>query len=73
MVAVYFVRDAAFTARNTEGIRRNEVIVHRPALPLQWRLAVVTGAATFGILIITAGLFLIVPRTATRGRHAVFP
>jgi hypothetical protein len=65
---------AAFTsAEIRRGFERNEVIVH-PArrAGVAWRLAVVTGAATVGILVITAGLFLIVPRTA-RAAALLFP
>ncbi|MDQ1469425.1 MAG: protein-glutamine gamma-glutamyltransferase [Bryobacterales bacterium] len=64
---------AAFTsAEIRRGFERNEVIVHPARATVSWRLAVVTGAATCGILIITAGLFLIVPRTA-RAAAMLFP
>jgi transglutaminase-like putative cysteine protease len=64
---------AAFTsAEIRRGFERNEVIVHPARARVAWRLAVVTAAATCGILIITAGLFLIVPRTA-RAAAMLFP
>jgi transglutaminase-like putative cysteine protease len=64
---------AAFTsAEIRRGFERNEVIVHPARARVAWRLALVTGAATCGILIITAGLFLIVPRTA-RAAAMLFP
>jgi transglutaminase-like putative cysteine protease len=64
---------AAFTsAEIRRGFERNEMVVHPARAGVAWRLAVVTCAATCGILAITAGLFLIVPRTA-RAAALLFP
>ncbi|MDP9169786.1 MAG: DUF3488 and transglutaminase-like domain-containing protein, partial [Acidobacteriota bacterium] len=54
------------------GIRRNTQIIHPAAMRTGWRLAAVAGAATLAILVITGGLFLMVPRTA-RAAAMFFP
>ena len=64
---------AAFTSSEIRrGLERNEIVVQPARARVGWRLAVVTLAATFGILLITGGLFLIVPRTA-RAAAMLFP
>jgi hypothetical protein len=65
---------AAFTsAEIRRGFQNRERQVATPPLArLGWRLAVVAVTATCGILVITAGLFLIVPRTA-RMAAMLFP
>lgn len=64
---------AAFTsAEIRRGFERGELIAPPPRARLAWRLGVVTCAATLGILVITTGLFLIVPRTA-RAAAMLFP
>jgi hypothetical protein len=64
---------AAFTsAEIRRGLERGEQIVSPPGARLGWRLAIVAVTATAGILVITAGLFLIVPRTA-RAAAMLFP
>jgi transglutaminase-like putative cysteine protease len=64
---------AAFTsAEIRRGFERSELIVQPAKARVGWRLAVVTVAATFGILIITGALFLLVPRTA-RAAAMLFP
>jgi len=64
---------AAFTsAEIRRGCERHEAIVQNAKAGVGWRLAVVTLAATFGILLITGGLFLLVPRTA-RAAAMLFP
>ncbi len=64
---------AAFTsAEIRRGVERGGQVIHPPKARLGWRLAVVTVAATFGILVITGGLFLLVPRTA-RAAALLFP
>jgi protein-glutamine gamma-glutamyltransferase len=57
---------AAFTsAEIRRRLQRNEQqVVAPPRARISWRLAVVAVTATCGILVITLGLFLIVPRTA---------
>ena len=64
---------AAFTsAEIRRGLERSEQTVSPPGARVGWRLALVACTATAGILIITAGLFLIVPRTA-RAAALLFP
>jgi protein-glutamine gamma-glutamyltransferase len=64
---------AAFTsAEIRRGLERSTLIAQPPRARLAWRLGLVTCAATVGILVITAGLFLIVPRTA-RAAAMLFP
>lgn len=65
---------AAFTsAEIRRGAERNrQQVALPPRGGVAWRLAAVAITATFGILIITAGLFLIVPRTA-RMAAMLFP
>jgi len=56
---------AAFTsAEIRRGFQRHEQHAAAPRARVSWRLAVVAVTATGGILVITSGLFLIVPRTA---------
>lgn len=57
---------AAFTsAEIRRGLERNQTHVATPArVRVNWRLAVMAIAATCGLLFITLGLFLMVPRTA---------
>lgn len=57
---------AVFTsAEMRRGLERNrEQVAGFPRARVGWRLAVVAVAAACGILVITLGLFLIVPRTA---------
>ncbi len=65
---------AAFTsAEIRRGFQRLErQVATPPRARVGWRLAVVAVTATCGILVITAGLFLIVPRTA-RMAAMLFP
>lgn len=65
-LAVYVVfAIAAFTsAEIRRGFQRHEQHATPPRARVSWRLAIVAVTATCGILIITSGLFLIVPRTA---------
>ena len=64
---------AAFTsAEIRRGLERGEHMVCAPLSRVAGGLAVVACAATAGILVITAGLFLIVPRTA-RAAALLFP
>ena len=64
---------AAFTsAKIRRGFQRSDQIVCSPDGRVGLRLATVAGAATCGILVVTAGLFLIVPRTA-RAAAMLFP
>ncbi len=64
---------AAFTsAEIRRGLERSEQTVQPPNGRVGWRLAVVASIATCGILVVTAGLFLIVPRTA-RAAAMLFP
>jgi transglutaminase-like putative cysteine protease len=64
---------AAFTsAEIRRGFERSERVVQPLRARVGWRLAVVTAAATFGILVITGCLFLVVPRTA-RAAAMLFP
>jgi transglutaminase-like putative cysteine protease len=64
---------AAFTsAEIRRGFQRSDQIVCSPDGRVGLRLATVAGAATCGILVVTAGLFLIVPRTA-RAAAMLFP
>jgi protein-glutamine gamma-glutamyltransferase len=64
---------AAFTSSEIRrGLERSEQTVQPPNTSVGWRLAIVASTATCGILVITAGLFLIVPRTA-RAAAMLFP
>jgi hypothetical protein len=65
---------AAFTsAEIRRGFQKQErQVATPPRARVGWRLAVVAVTATCGILVITAGLFLIVPRTA-RMAAMLFP
>jgi transglutaminase-like putative cysteine protease len=64
---------AAFTsAEIRRGFQRSDQIVYAPDGRVGLRLAAVAGAATCGILLVTTGLFLIVPRTA-RAAAMLFP
>ena len=64
---------AAFTsAEIRRGLERSGQTVQPAKARVGWRLALVACSATCGILIITAGLFLIVPRTA-RAAAMLFP
>lgn len=65
---------AAFTsAEIRRGFQRQEQqVAAPPRAGVGWRLATVAIIATFGILALTSGLFLIVPRTA-RMAAALFP
>jgi hypothetical protein len=65
---------ATFTsAEIRRGFQKQErQVATPPRARLSWRLAVVAVTATGGILVITAGLFLIVPRTA-RMAAMLFP
>jgi len=64
---------AAFTsAEIRRGLERSGQTVQPANARVGWRLALVACSATCGILIITAGLFLIVPRTA-RAAAMLFP
>jgi hypothetical protein len=64
---------AAFTsAEIRRGVERSAQTAYVARARMGWRLSVVAGAATLGILLITAGLFLIVPRTA-RAAAMLFP
>jgi len=73
-LAVYVVfAIAAFTsAEIRRGFQRHEQHATPPRARVSWRLAVVAVTATCGILVITSGLFLIVPRTA-RMAAMLFP
>jgi hypothetical protein len=64
---------AAFTsAEIRRGFERSQQIVYSPDGRVGFRLATVAMAATCGILFVTAGLFLLVPRTA-RAAAMLFP
>lgn len=64
---------AAFTsAEIRRGIERSRHRAYPAAARVGWRLGVVACFATCGILAITAGLFLLVPRTA-RAAALLFP
>jgi transglutaminase-like putative cysteine protease len=64
---------AAFTsAEIRRGFQRHDQHAAPPRVHMTWRLAVVAVTATCGILVITSGLFLIVPRTA-RMAAMLFP
>ncbi len=64
---------AAFTsAELRRGMERGKQIVAPSRGRIAWRLGMVALACTCGILIITAGLFLLVPRTA-RMAAMLFP
>lgn len=64
---------AAFTsAEIRRGFQRHEQHAAPPRARVSWRLAVVALTATCGILVLTLGLFLIVPRTA-RMAAMLFP
>ncbi|HEX4137995.1 MAG TPA: DUF3488 and transglutaminase-like domain-containing protein [Bryobacteraceae bacterium] len=64
---------AAFTsAEIRRGFQRHDQHAAPPRVHMTWRLAVVAITATCGILVITSGLFLIVPRTA-RMAAMLFP
>jgi hypothetical protein len=65
---------AAFTsAEIRRGFHRHEQqVAAPPGTRVSWRLAVVAITATCGILVITMGLFLLVPRTA-RMAAMLFP
>ena len=64
---------AAFTsAEIRRGFQRHEQHATPPRARVSWRLAVVAVTATCGILVLTSGLFLIVPRTA-RMAAMLFP
>ena len=64
---------AAFTsAEIRRNLERGAQIVQPSKSRVGWRLALVAVSATCGILIITAGLFLVVPRTA-RAAALLFP
>jgi hypothetical protein len=74
-LALYIVFTiAAFTsAEIRRGVERSAQTAYPPGSPrMGWRLTLVAGSATCGILAITAGLFLIVPRTA-RAAAMLFP
>ncbi len=74
-LALYMVfAIAAFTsAEIRRGFQRHKPqVATPPAARLSWRLALVAVTATCGILVITLGLFLIVPRTA-RMAAMLFP
>ncbi|MGD1068848.1 MAG: transglutaminaseTgpA domain-containing protein [Bryobacteraceae bacterium] len=64
---------AAFTsAEIRRGLQRSAQTVQPPSARVGWRLALVASSATCAILIVTAGLFLVVPRTA-RAAAMLFP
>jgi hypothetical protein len=67
-LALYvFFAIAAFTsAEIRRGVERSPRISHGGRVRMGWRLSMVAGAATCGILAITAGLFLIVPAPPAR-------
>lgn len=73
-LALYIVFSiAAFTsAEIRRGFQRHEQSVPPESARVTWRLGLVAVASTIGILIITAGLFLLVPRTA-RAAAMLFP
>jgi protein-glutamine gamma-glutamyltransferase len=73
-LALYMVfAIAAFTsAEIRRGFQRHELHAATPRTRVSWRLAIVAITATCGILVITSGLFLIVPRTA-RMAAMLFP
>ena len=73
-LALYiFFAIAAFTsAEIRRGFERSDLVVHPPRSRVAWRLAAITCAATCGIVVLTAGLFLILPRTA-RAAAMLFP
>ena len=73
-LALYiFFAIAAFTsAEIRRGFERSHLVVHPARGRVAWRLAAITCAATCGILVLTAGLFLILPRTA-RAAAMLFP
>jgi hypothetical protein len=61
---VVFAIAAFMSAEIRRGLERQHQAVSPSRGRVAWRLAVVACAAGAGILVITAGLFLIVPRTA---------
>ncbi len=64
---------AAFTsAEIRRGVERSPQTAYLAGSRMGWRLSAVAVSATAGILAITAGLFLIVPRTA-RAAALLFP
>src|SRR5207253_3842342 len=64
---------AAFTSADIRrGFQRHEQSIAPQRACVGWRLAVIALVATCGILVITAGLFLILPRTA-RAAAMLFP
>jgi len=64
---------AAFTSSEIRrGLASSKQTIYAPAARVGWRLAIVACAATCGILVLTGGLFLIVPRTA-RAAAMLFP
>jgi transglutaminase-like putative cysteine protease len=69
---VVFVIAAFTSAEIRRGFQRHEHHAAPPRARVSWRLAVVAVTATCGILVITSGLFLIVPRTA-RMAAMLFP
>jgi transglutaminase-like putative cysteine protease len=64
---------AAFCSSEVRGSASRHTIVHRGGLHLfPSRLMVLTGIITFGVLVMTAGLFFVLPRTARAAfRHLV--
>lgn len=68
-----FFAIAAFTSSEVRGsLRRFEGRTSRPETRLTWRLATLTCAAAALTLVLTAGLFLLIPRTA-RAAAVWFP
>lgn len=64
---------ATFTsAEIRRGFQHHEQAIAPPGARVSWRLAVVAVSTACGILLITAGLFLVVPRTA-RMAAMLFP
>ena len=63
---------ALTSAEIRRGFQRSELAVPVAGARTGWRLALLVGGAACGILVLTAGLFLIVPRTA-RAAAMLFP
>lgn len=61
---VLFAIAAFMSAEIRRGLERHQQTVSRAKGHVAWRLGAVACAAGAGILVLTAGLFLIVPRTA---------
>jgi protein-glutamine gamma-glutamyltransferase len=61
---VVFAIAAFSSAEIRRGFQKHEHAIPPARARMSWRLAAVAVTSTLGILVITAGLFLIVPRTA---------